>query len=373
MSVTTITLPSAYAAGSYSPVLDVTASNPANSITGEQQTVAANSGDDYLVVCPTYAPFFSDDLIVSITVNSVTTNLVLGTDYDLAIPFIGASRALSKSLHGGIVLLNNQLAGVVNLSYHTLGGTWVYAKSIDDAANYFAINDPYTTAMEQYADYQQTFPVIYSAWDKTDSSDVGDLSEAVVSMIDSIATNRLADHTTSLAAVSHIASKTNAHSTTAADIGLGSVSNYPPATDAQAADPTNNKTYISVAQLKIAFETSTPTATDTTDGIMALNKGNSSSDATDSTRGLTAAGFTRLASDVSNAMGAKLNTAQQEGTFSPWSTTWPKKWKGTSYATAAALKSALETYVKVTPLEMDTSTGMVWFPSDITIPDLTIT
>lgn len=374
MSVTSIQVPSDKTPGVYSPVLDVVGTNSDNVIAGEIHTVAANQGTDTLVIIPIFAPFFAAYLSATfIDSNNVSTTMVEGTDFEFVLPFISASRAVKQSVYGGIVLTNNARVGKVQLIYHTIGGDWVYRRSVDEANEFIFRSNPYTTAWEQYAEYTYSFPVVYSAWDKPDPKSGQDLCQAVSDFTAAYAQKALAILASEKAGISHINNLDNPHGTVKADIGFGNVANYAPATDEQAADPTNNSTYVSPAQLGIAFDTVTPQATDTASGIMGINDGSVQADANDAVRAITAQGFVALASSVDNPLGKALNTAQQEATFVGWNNVWPKIWAGNSYASAKALKVGLEKAIGIYPLEVNLQTGTVWFPANVTIPDLTLT
>lgn len=373
MSVTAIQLPTAYAVGTYAPVLDVVGTNPDNTVLGEVQVVAANQGSDYLVVIPKYAPFFASYLSATFTdVANVTTPLTAGVDFEFALPFISASRAVNQPIFGGIVMKNNQLVGKVTVNYHPIGGDWTFSRSIDEANDFIFRNNPYIAAWEQYATYTYSFPVVYSAWDKPDPKSGQDLCAAVTKFTDAYIQKALAIVTSEKAGIAHISDINNPHGTIKADIGLAKVANLPPATDAEAGDPTNNHAYISPAQLEIAFNTITPTATDLASGVMGLNNGLEPNAATDAVRALTAAGFVALAGNVDNPLGKALNTAQQEASFVGWNNVWPKTWAGVSYPTAKSLKAALEKAAGIYPLEVNLQTGKVWYPANTTLPDLTL-
>lgn len=374
MSVTNVLQANGFKVGTYVPAFDPTRSNPANNISNEQHVASANSGTDDLVLFPSFAPFFLAGLSVQFTPNGGSARtLQLGVDYFSGLPFLGASRAINTDVVGAIYLVDNTLSGTFTLSYHTLGGDWVYRRSLDEA-NLYALASPVTeTSWEQYANYSVPFPIITTAWDKTDPASVLDLNGSFDSLIASLVSQVLGNRSKNNQAISHINNTSNPHNTTPASIGLGNVANYPPATDQQAADPTNNTTYITPAQLSFAFSTVTPAATDTSPGVMALNMGNQPSDANNATDGLTAQGFYNLASSQNNALGKAVNHSQLSAAFSPWNGTWPAYWNNVAYADAKSLLQALQSAMKIRSLEMDATSGKVWFPAGTVIPNMTLT
>lgn len=374
MSVTNVLQANGFRIGTYVPAFDPNRSNPANNVSNEQHVASANAGTDDLVLFPSFAPFYAAGLVVQHTPNggSIRT-LTNGVDYLIGLPFLGASRALNSEVGGAIYLINNALSGTFTVGYHTLGGNWVYRRSLDEANLYSLDNHVANTSWEQYAKYSEAFPIITAAWDKVDRTSGLDLNGSVDGLIASMVAQVLDNRTKNMQALTHINRTDNPHVTTAASIGLGNVANYPPATDLQAADPTNNTTYITPAQLSLAFSTITPTATDTSPGIMALNMGNQASDATNATDGLTAQGFYNLASSQANVLGRAVNHAQLSAAFSPWNGTWPALWNNYAYANPKSLLQALQAAVKIRALEMDLNTGKVWFPAGTTIPNMTLT
>lgn len=373
MSVTSIQLPSGYTANTvlaFDPNHTVTQ----NVIVDERHTVSPNTGNDPLVIFPFFAPYYSNGMSVTYTpTNGTARTLVINVDYYPAMTFIGATRALGTSVVGALVLVDNALSGTISVNYRSMGGSWVYRRSIDEANLFVLDNEPSITAWEQYANYAVTFPIITSAWDKIDPANIQDVGTAVNSLISSLIAQALDNTSKNSSAITHIGRKDNPHTTYKANVGLGNVANYPPSTDQQAADPTNNTSYITPAQLFLAFSTITPAATDTSPGIMALNLGNQLSDANSATEGLTAQGFYNLASSQSNQLGRAVNHAQISASFSPWNNLWPIWWNGNPYADAKQLLTGLQNYLKIRNLEMNSKTGKVWFPARTSIPDLTLT
>jgi hypothetical protein len=187
MSVLSVQLPSQFSAATYRPALDVAANVSANIVSGEVQTIAANQGTDAQVIFPTYAPFYTDGLVIQLTLpNGTVRSLTLDVDYKLAYPFISAIRSTGKLVYGGIVLLDNTLVGNVSLSYRTLGGTWIYNTDLQTSNLFATTNPPYVTSWEQFANYQSVFPIVTVAWDKPDNASIESLGNAVLALCDAL-------------------------------------------------------------------------------------------------------------------------------------------------------------------------------------------
>lgn len=373
MSVTNISLPVFFAPGTYSPAFDPTKTNPANIVDGEVQTVTANTGADQQVLIPRYAPFYADDVQIARVVGQTQTPLVQGVDYEFCLPFISGSRATKKACYGGILLKDNLQDIAVRLRYPTIGGTWTYFPGLTEIYDFLARTDARVTAWEQFAEYSVSFPVITTPWDKPDRTSLKDLGVSIQTLITEVIDGMMLGAQRSRQAVSHVFDFNRPHGTNKSHIGLGQLADYPPATDAQAADPTNNVSYVSPYQLRIAFATATPQATNRASGIVALNKSGSGASATDGVRAMTAATFVQFASSNLNPIGAVFNTEQVSGFFTPWTNTWPKVWNGQSYLNVQSLIQALQTQLNISSLEINTTTGKVWCPAGTVLPSLALT
>jgi hypothetical protein len=376
MSVVSVLLPTQFSKDTYFPAFDTTAALEANFVTGEIQKISENQGTDAQVIFPAYAPFYENDLVVSfIPDGGSSTTLTLGVDYVFAYPFISATRATGHTSYGGIALINNAIGGNVTINYRTIGGSWVYQADLQTSNLFSIYNDPYITAWEIYADYQQAFPVVNVPWDRADSASIQTLELTILDFCNSLTQSFLNQYQGFASAIAHVFNYNNPHATTAADIGLGSVANYPPATNAQASDPTNNSTYISPAQLPLAFANITPLATDTSAGVNQFTNASVSTDAASATKALTAGAFNAYAPSSGNDLGKAINHSQKTATFTNWPSAWPSTvhWMGNTYTTAESLMAAVQSYLKVSPLEYNKTTGQVWFPFTTTIPTMTLT
>ena len=369
MSVSSITLPSGFQQGQFTPAFDPTETNSANQVPAELQVVVANYGSDLQFLVPSYAPFFADTFVLQYTDTNgdAQQTLAAGRDFFFAFPFIGASRACQKPVFGAIVVANNRLAGTFSLTYQSQGVV------VNQALELLTTVDPYVTAWEQVMDYPSTFPVITTPWDKPDGTSITDAIVAVLSLKDAVFAATTAAQVTTAQAIAHVFDMDNPHGDDAVQIGLEDVTNLPAATNAQASDPTNATTYISPGQLRLAFAAGVPAAADTSAGTLMLNQGLTDADASDPVKALTAQGFLNLVASRNNPLGAAFNKAQVEGTFTPFPFSFPCVWNGNTYASMPALIQGIQNYVGIYPLEYSANQGKIWFPSGTDVPDLTIT
>jgi hypothetical protein len=219
---------------------DPTGSNPLSRVTNEQHVLTSlNNTELYQTVIPSAAPFFTDNVIISFT-NPDTSIRVLteGVDYYFTHIFISAGKATAKPLAGSITFLDTDITGVLRVTYQTIGGAW----NLDDneIAEILAnlIKNPRITAWEQITDLPFQFPVIDHEWNLSDMVGATEIVEGINGIRDAV----LAGNAGGIAA--HVGNTNNPHETTKAQVGLGSVENYPIATQTQAQVGTNNTAYM---------------------------------------------------------------------------------------------------------------------------------
>lgn len=198
---------------------DPTGTAITNLVVREEQILTPVNVRDFQFIIPSYAPFFRAGLIVK-HVNSNRT-LVEGLDYVLGYEFVKASRAVAKPIYGGIVFYDRSLAGVVQVTYQTVGGEWTLsASAIADILVRRTVN-PRVTTWEEVANQPQRFPPIEHEWDVDDMVGMSDVVESLNRM--AVAIRAGADET----ALAHFNNYENPHQTTKAQVGLGSVENLP--------------------------------------------------------------------------------------------------------------------------------------------------
>lgn len=368
MPVTSFVLPPAFAENTYAPPFNPYSSQPACLVTGETQTVSANS-EDPIVIVPRHAPFFTNQFSVSFQpLVGAPRTLNETEDFYFVLPFLSASRACQQRVVGGIEVLNRSLSGTYTLNYTTLGAGWIYRVDLDEANRLTFDGRAGARAWEQYAIYQQAFPAVYSAWDMVDGTKLTAILAALQAAHGDFISAQVERNQKELQAATHVFDFNGPHGRNKALVGLSNVANYPPATDAQAADPSNDVTYITPRQLSIVFATSVPDATDASVGIAALNLGESEVDATNATDVLTAQAFINLASNSAGRIGGVLNRGQKRTRLAPWTDgLWPKTWVGQSYANAVALAQGIADSLSVEYVELNQVNGDVYHPSGTTL------
>jgi hypothetical protein len=219
---------------------DPTGTSPLNKVVNEQQVITAVNFRDYHYIIPNLAPFFSDSVVMSFkNPDGSSRTLTEGVDFYYSHSFISASRACAKPIYGSIEFLFSNLAGVLNLTYQSIGGNWtIDAQTIADIlAN--SLHNPRTTSWEQIVELPVMFPVIDHEWDLVDLVGASEVVDALDQIRDAISSG---GNNSGLAA--HIADHNNPHQTSAAQVGLGNVANYPIASSSQAQQGTNATTYM---------------------------------------------------------------------------------------------------------------------------------
>lgn len=229
---------------------DPTGTNPANRVTGEQHVITAVNFRDYNYFIPDFAPFFSDNISISFkdTLGNPRT-LTEGVDYYFSHGFISASKACAKPIFGSICFLDNETAGVIQISYQTVGGIWTLSSSEITTILADSLLNPRITAWEQITNLPITFPVVSHEWNLVDM--VG--ASALIDELENIRNAILAGTGGGLSA--HIAARNNPHEVTKDQVGLGLVQNYPMATLQQGIDGILSTVYMSPAAVKAAIDT----------------------------------------------------------------------------------------------------------------------
>lgn len=228
---------------------DPTGTLSANKIENEQHIITAINWRDYHFIVPKVAPYFLNSLQISLTAldNSVRP-LVEGVDYLPTHQFIAASRACASPIYGSISFINTSLAGVVKITYQTLGGIWAQdeAKIAEILAD--KLHNPRTTSWDVVTDQVVSFPVIDHEWDLDDMVGMTEVVGALTAIEDQLrqqGQQGLADH---------IADTNNPHATTKAQVGLSNVQNYGIATVLEAQTGTATDKYITPFLLKQALQ-----------------------------------------------------------------------------------------------------------------------
>lgn len=223
---------------------DPTGTMLANRVIGEQQIISPPNFKDYYFIIPKFAPFFGDDgdLVISVKdLENRTRILKEGVDYYITHRFIAASRATAKPIYGSITFLDKELAGVVTLTYQTIGGIWTLSadKILEILSN--NLRNPRITSWDTVADVPMLFPVIDHEWNLVDMVGASEVVEAIDGITDAL------NSSNGNAITAHIADKNNPHNVTKVQIGLGSVQNFGLASISEAQQGISNAGYMTPA------------------------------------------------------------------------------------------------------------------------------
>jgi hypothetical protein len=227
---------------------DPTGKQASNLVSNEAHVLTAANYRDYHYLVPLAAPYFCDSLVAKIkTTDGTVKPLVEGIDFYCTHVFLSASRACAARIAGSLSFLDTSLAGQVQLTYQTVGGDWtqVSAKIAEIEAD--ALHNPRTTTWEQVVDMPVSFPVIDHDWDLADLVGMSDVVEA----LGTIETALRQTGSTGLA--DHIANTNNPHQVTAAQVGLGSVKNYGIAATSDAQAGSSDVLYMTPLKVKQAI------------------------------------------------------------------------------------------------------------------------
>lgn len=227
---------------------DPSGTSAANRITNEQHVITSQNYRDYHYVVPKFAPFFENNISIRLQYpNGNIRNLVLGVDYYFSNQFLDASRACSKPIYGSISFLDTDTAGILSLSYNTVGGMWTLPTTEITRILAEELRNPRSTTWEQITYLPIRFPVIDHEWDLVDMVGVS----KVVESIDAIRAAILAGNGGGL--TEHINNYSNAHNVTKLQVGLGNVSDYSIASTLQAQDGVSNGFYMTPLRTKDAI------------------------------------------------------------------------------------------------------------------------
>lgn len=224
---------------------DPSGTSAANRIVNEQHVITAVNFRDYHYVIPKFAPFFAESMVLRMQYpNGNIRTLTQGLDYYFSHQFLDASRACAKPVYGSISFLDTDEAGVLSITYQTVGGIWTLSASEISRILAEQMRNPRITAWEQITYLPERFPVIDHEWDLIDM--VG--ASEVVRAIDDITTTIA--NSTGGGLQSHVTNYSNPHNVTKTQVGLGNVQNYASASKAQAEAGTANNLYMTPLRVK---------------------------------------------------------------------------------------------------------------------------
>lgn len=218
-----------------------------NLITGERHTlILPPTLSDFYLVIPRAAPYFKESLKVK---HYPSGNLLVeGVDYVCTHLFHAASLRTGKAVYGSITLYDHTLSGTLDFSYQTIGGEWTLdVNKIVEILSSKVVN-PRITSWEQVATPPNAFPPINHEFDINDFTGAShivaklfDIREAISASGDGAITQ-------------HVADKENPHGVTKAQVGLALVENYTVASAGEAASGTSNNLYMTPLRVKQAID-----------------------------------------------------------------------------------------------------------------------
>lgn len=225
---------------------DPIAANPDNLIPAEKHAVYSPERDDFHYIIPLAAPFFVDSMVV--TNDSTGVVLEEGRDYVLGHWFVEAMESTGRPIAGSIRFLHHDLEGVFSLRYHTLGGDWGF----DDATILAELaNRQYNPLIRSWGQID-TLPYAFPPTPHDQRLDTLIGSAELLEKFQELADAVVASSEGSDAA--HVNDFNNPHRVTKAQVGLGLVENYPPATREQAEVGDNNATVMTPLQTRRAIQ-----------------------------------------------------------------------------------------------------------------------
>ena len=234
----------------YAWEFDPYGTNPDNYITGERHTLTPDSGSGFHFFVPKGTPFFLKDLEI-VHVGS-GRKLIENIDWQPGWMFELASRRTYMPVYGAITILDKTLNGTFEIKYRTIGGEY----TLDDVTllEYLSnvLTDPRVTTWEAISDKPLFFAPLEHRFSTADLVGMEDAVEALDRIRDAILQSINALYPSFNV---HLQDKENPHAVTAAQVGLGSVQNYPMATDVEAAAGVARNRYMSPAATKALVAT----------------------------------------------------------------------------------------------------------------------
>lgn len=215
---------------------DPTGTAASNRIQSERQTISAPGWSDFYFIIPKMAPYFRESLTV--IHHPSGRQLFEGVDFLPSHKFHDASLAVGKPVYGSLTFFDKTLGGVVELTYQSIGGEWTIDEATIQEILSNKLTNPRITTWEEVVEVPREFPVIDHEWDLVDMVGMSSVVEKLEGIRDAIilaGEGGLGDH---------LADFDNPHKTTKGQVGLGNVENFPIATVPQAQAGADNASYM---------------------------------------------------------------------------------------------------------------------------------
>lgn len=216
---------------------DPSCTNPENIVLRERYTIEPPQTSNFYFVIPKSAPFFAGR---DFTITHYPSGRVLepGKDYVPSNRFIAATRSTGLGVYGSITILNHTLTGILEITYHTIGGIWTFDEASILEYLTRVERDPRVTSWDSVLDQPTTFPPTLHDFNINDLQGWEVLMPELVGIkeaIDAKGSGALDDHKNDL---------NNPHVVTKDQVGLGNVMNYNIATVAEASNGIVNTAFM---------------------------------------------------------------------------------------------------------------------------------
>lgn len=218
--------------------LDPTGHALQNIVLGEAKTIQAKTSG-HLFVVPNFGPFEESSLVVKyIDTTGASTVLTPGIDYRPGFQFTDATAKCNLPFYGCIEFLDLTLQGTVIYNYQSLGGSYVLSAPQISTISLGELRDPYFTSWEMVASAftipLTPFPTVDFPWSKLNV----DLVKQAAAQLEQagLVVHLRPDFLSTPDTTVFIPSK--------AEVGLGSVDNFPTATNQQALAGTDDQSFM---------------------------------------------------------------------------------------------------------------------------------
>lgn len=230
----------------YTWALDPLGTSPNNLITGERHSLTVDSGNGFHFFIPKASPFFMKG--VKVVHVATGRELFPYVDWAPAWEFTLATRRTLLPVYGAIVILDKTLNGTFEIQYQTLGGEYTLDEQTLLTMLLNTVLDPRVTSWESVVDKPLFFTPLEHIFNVDQMVGMDNVVEAIDRIRDSILSSIEMIYP---ALGVHIRNLENPHGTTAEQVGLGLVSNFPMATDEEAAAGLLRNRYMSPAATKL--------------------------------------------------------------------------------------------------------------------------
>lgn len=234
-------------ATTYTYPFDPTGSATTNAVANERHVLSPPAWTDFYFIVPKFAPYFRDSLRVIHRPSGKL--LVEGKDYHCTHYFHAASHGVARRVYGSITMLDKTLTGILEISYQTIGGDWVLDASSDLTRLTNTQTNPRITTWEEVVDVPYQFPPIDHQWDLEDLKGVEAILPILEEMTVAIRESAGSDFS------KHINDKNNPHSVTKAQVGLDLVENFPLANLLEAQAGAANNRYMTPMSTRSLIDT----------------------------------------------------------------------------------------------------------------------